>query len=78
MASVAPPKPGYRPIPPAAIRTLLSDAQPETVIYAGEAHSDFLAVSWTVDTTFDLVLAVPADVTNAVYFRDERDVKVQI
>ena len=36
---------------------LLSDAQLETVIYAGEAHGEFLAGSWTVDETFDVVKA---------------------
>ncbi|MBB4955955.1 putative RNA methylase [Agrobacterium vitis] len=69
MASVAPPKPGYRPMLPANIRALLSDAQLETVIYAGEAHSDFLAGSWTVDATFDLVQAAPTEAVNAVRFR---------
>ena len=38
MASVAPPKPSYHPMLPANICELLSDAQLETVIYAGEAH----------------------------------------
>src|SRR5690606_27499968 len=44
MASVAPPKPSYRPTLPINIvgDGLLSDAQLETVIYAGEAHSEFL------------------------------------
>ena len=69
MASVAPPKPAYRPHLPENIRSLLSDAQLETVIYAGEAHSDFLAGSWTVDETFDLVSAARDDAKNAVRFR---------
>ncbi len=69
MASVAPPKPSYRPMLPADICDLLSDAQLETVIYAGEAHSDYLAGSWTVDETFDLVKAAPADAVGRVRFR---------
>ncbi|WP_336810122.1 strawberry notch family protein [Bosea sp. MMO-172] len=69
MASVAPPRPSYYPMLPTNIRALLSDAQLETVIYAGEAHGDYLAGSWTVDATFDLVQAAPADAVNAVRFR---------
>jgi predicted RNA methylase len=69
MASVAPPKPAYRPMLPANITDLLSDAQLETVIYAGEAHSDFLTGSWTVDATCDLVQAATPDAENAVRFR---------
>ncbi|MUZ62574.1 strawberry notch-like NTP hydrolase domain-containing protein [Agrobacterium vitis] len=69
MASVAPPKASYRPMLPANILGLLSDAQLETVIYAGEAHSNYLAGSWTVDDTFDVIQAAPADAAKAVRFR---------
>jgi predicted RNA methylase len=71
MASVAPPIPSYRPHLPAGITTngLLSDAQLESVVYAGEAHSQFLAGSWTVDETYDLVCAARDNADNAVQFR---------
>ena len=71
MASVAPPKPSYRPHLPSDLVAdrLLSDAQLESVIYAGEAHSSYLAGSWTVDETWDVVSAAPDDAENAVRFR---------
>ena len=48
---------------------LLSDAQLETVIYAGEAHDAHLAGSWCVDETGDMVSAAHDDATDAVRFR---------
>jgi predicted RNA methylase len=71
MASVAPPKPSYRPHLPANIIAsgLLSDAQLESVIHAGEAHGGRLAGFWTVDETFDTISAAPDDAENAFQFR---------
>lgn len=46
MASVAPPAPRYHPVLPAGVRAALSDAQLETVIYAGEAHGAHLPGWW--------------------------------
>ncbi len=69
MASVAPPKPSYRPMLPADICQRLSDAQLETVIYAGDAHAGHLAGSWTVDEHFDHVSAAAEDAAGAIRFR---------
>ena len=71
MSSVAPPKPSYRPHLPANLveQGLLSDAQLESVIYAGEAHADHLAGNWSVDATWNKVEAAPDDCDTAVRFR---------
>jgi predicted RNA methylase len=71
MAAVAPPRPSYRPhlMPRILSAGILSDAQLESVVYAGEAHGGHLAGSYTVDETYDLVCAAPADAEGAVRFR---------
>jgi len=71
MASVAPPRPSYRPHLPSQLVTLgiLSNAQLESVIYAGEAHRGHLSGSWRVDETFDTITAAAEDAEGAVKFR---------
>ncbi len=71
MASVCPPKPSYVPLLPEGLieAGLLSDAQLETVIYAGEAHHGQLAGAWTVDATFDQISAAPENADGMVRFR---------
>ncbi|HEY7644050.1 MAG TPA: strawberry notch family protein, partial [Hyphomicrobiales bacterium] len=71
MASVAPPHPSYRPhLPPHIICDgVLSGAQLESVIYAGEAHAGHLAGTWIVDETGDNLHAAPDGAEDAVRFR---------
>ena len=71
MASVAPPKPNYRPHIPAMLvaNGTLSDAQIEAIIYAGEAHSGHMSGAWTVDGAWDVVSAAADDAEGAVRFR---------
>lgn len=51
MASIAPPKPTYRPhiYPNMLSNGLLSNAQMESLIYAGQAHSEYLDGYYTFD-----------------------------
>ena len=71
MASVRPPLPSCRPLLPKRLIAdgVLSDAQLETVIYAGEAHAELLEGRYRVDDSLDnLSLAQDGD-ENAVQFR---------
>ncbi len=71
MASVAPPAPSYRPHLPRRTLSdgLLSDAQLESVIYAGEAHQAFLAGWFTVNDSFDKVASAAEADEGAIRFR---------
>lgn len=71
MASVKPPVPTYRPHLPDRVVSdgLLSDAQLECTIYAGEAHARLLSGHWLVDETFDKLAAAAPDDPKAVQFR---------
>lgn len=55
MASVAPPQPSYQPDLPQRLITegVLSDAQLESIIYAGQAHSRILPGVWTINQHYD-------------------------
>jgi hypothetical protein len=71
MASVAPPAPTYRPVLPPRITddALVSDAQMETVIYAGEAHAQVLPGSWILGDAPHQLILVKDDHPGAVQFR---------
>ncbi|MGF2040608.1 MAG: strawberry notch-like NTP hydrolase domain-containing protein [Nostoc sp. CmiVER01] len=71
LALVSPPAPTYKPHLPSNIITqsLLSEAQLESVIYAGQTHSEFLSGSYIVDDSWDNVTVAAQGEENAVKFR---------
>jgi len=71
MASVAPPAPTYRPQLPVRVIAdgLISDAQLEAVIYAGEAHAGLLPGAWSLGEAPHQVNLVADDAEGAVRFR---------
>ncbi|MDZ8262970.1 strawberry notch-like NTP hydrolase domain-containing protein [Nostoc sp. ChiQUE01b] len=71
LALVSPPPPTYKPHLPRNIvsQGLLSEAQLESVIYAGQAHSEFLSGSYIVDDSWDNVSVAAQGEENAVKFR---------
>ncbi|MBP8936890.1 MAG: strawberry notch family protein [Agrobacterium sp.] len=71
MASIAPPLPSYRPTLPKSLVSsgTLSDAQIESVIYAGEAHSAHLSGTYTINETYDRLNAAAEGADNAFKIR---------
>ncbi|MBE8991316.1 strawberry notch family protein [Nostoc sp. LEGE 12450] len=71
LALVSPPAPTYKPHLPSSLITqgLLSEAQLESVIYAGQTHSEFLSGFYIVDDSWDNVTVAATGEENAVKFR---------
>jgi predicted RNA methylase len=71
MASVRAPLPSYRPLLPKRLITddILSDAQIETIIYAGDAHTELLAGRYKLDESLDNVSLAKDGDADAVQFR---------
>jgi hypothetical protein len=71
LASVLPPIPQYHPHLPQRIlaQGILSEAQLESLIYAGEAHTQYLRGRYHIGEHFDSLTIAPAEDNQAVAFR---------
>ncbi|MEH2008038.1 strawberry notch-like NTP hydrolase domain-containing protein [Nostoc sp.] len=71
LALVSPPAPTYQPHLPGhiAAQGLLSEAQLESMVGAGQAHSEFLSGSYLVDDSLDNVTVAANSEQSAVRFR---------
>lgn len=71
MASVRLPAATYRPHLPERLVTeqILSDAQLESVVYAGEAHSQYLAGRWLLSDSYDVITPATDEDPDALQFR---------
>jgi protein-L-isoaspartate O-methyltransferase len=56
MATTPPPAPSHIPMLPIAVQDKLSDAQKEMIVYAGQAHSQFLPGWWKLDDKGTMVI----------------------
>jgi hypothetical protein len=71
LASVLPPIPQYHPHLPQRLleQGILSEAQLESLIYAGEAHTQYLRGRYQIGEHFDTLTIAPTEDTHAVAFR---------
>ena len=71
MASVSPPAPTYRPVVPTRMleTDAVSDAQLETIVYAGEAHASILPGAWRISDAPHQLILVADDAEGAVQYR---------
>ena len=71
LASIAPPVPSYRPHLPNPLVTdgVLSDAQLESIVYAGDAHSRFMEGTFRRDPETGDVVETYADEPDAFHLR---------
>ncbi|MGG6262852.1 strawberry notch-like NTP hydrolase domain-containing protein [Leptolyngbya sp. AN03gr2] len=71
LSSISPHCPTYQPILPIGIveNGVLSEAQLEFLIYAGEAHSEYLKGHYRVENNWEKVILTTKDAHGAVQFR---------